>query len=310
MKGVHLAIVGCGDLGQRVAARLAGESLRITGLRRDPSRLPPGVEGVAADYADPASLAVLETLAPDYLLLTLKPLGRDAAAYAAGFDRATAAVLDGLGKHRPRGILMVSSTRVYAENAGGWVDENSPLNTEDPAALAIIRAEHRLLDPEGRAPDRRTPDSRTPDGRTPDSRTSVCVVRSAGLYGSETPRLLPRVASGDFSPASPLRYANRIHRDDLAGLLVHLLRAREAGQAWPPVVNAVDDAPVSQQEVEGWLAQALGMPAPTGDAPESGVQAQGKRCRNRVLHACDYHLMYPDYRSGYRDAIASWRTAH
>lgn len=297
MKGAHLAIVGCGDLGQRVAARLADASWRISGLRRDPAALPPGIDGVAVDYGEPASLGVLAALAPDYLLLTLKPLGRDAEAYRAGFQDATAAVLRGLGSHRPRGILMVSSTRVYAEDAGGWVDEDSPLNCDDAAAEAIIRAECQLLEEAG---------------------VPVCIVRSAGLYGGDSPYLLRRVAAGEFSPATPLRYTNRIHRDDLAGLLVHLLHQREAGEAWPPVMNAVDDAPVSRQAVEQWLAQSL--KRTTIELPEiaikiveqlsvtkdgkggslpPGVMAKGKRCRNMVMHACGYTLLYPDYRSGY-----------
>ena len=299
MKGAHLAIVGCGDLGQRVAARLADASWRISGLRRDPAALPPGIDGVAVDYGEPASLGALAALAPDYLLLTLKPLGRDAEAYRAGFQEATAAVLRGLGSHRPRGILMVSSTRVYAEDAGGWVDEDSPLNCDDPAAEAIIRAECQLLEEAG---------------------VPVCIVRSAGLYGGDSPYLLRRVAAGEFSPATPLRYTNRIHRDDLAGLLVHLLHQGEAGEAWPPLMNAVDDAPVSRQAVEQWLAQALAPAAAssgaadsrassasesTGEsAPEAVMAAKGKRIRNRVLHACGYPLRYPDFRSGYRVALA------
>lgn len=290
MKGVHLAIVGCGDLGERLAALVAEESVCVTGLRRDPSRLPPGIEGVVADYTDPASLKVLEGLAPDYLLLTLKPVGRDPVGYRAGFEQATDAVLKGLGRHRPRGVLMVSSTRVYAEDGGGRVDESGPLNMDDPAALSIIRAEQRLMSSKA--------------GSVP----AVCIVRGGGLYSGESPRLLQRVAAGEISPMTPVHYTNRIHRDDLAGLLVHLLRAREAGGDWPPVINAVDDASVSRQEVERWLLQELGCDVLL-ETTQSPGQAQGKRCSNRILHACGYQLRYPDYRHGYQAAIAAWRTA-
>lgn len=276
MKRRHLAVVGCGDLGVRVAGLLQGEGFRVSGLRRDPTRLPAGLEGKVIDYADPASLSVLHSLIPDYLLLTLKPLGRDEAGYRAGFADAMAAVLRGLGGHRPRGVLMVSSTRVYAEQEGGWVDEGSPLAEDDPAARAIIEAERQLLD----------------------SGLPGCVLRSAGLYGGDSPWLLNRVAGGELCPAEPLRYGNRIHRDDLAGLIAHLILAREAGDTLPAVINAVDDAPVPQHEVELWLAERLGVTRWREVLP--GMRRGGhKRCSNRLLHGCGYTLRYPDYRAGY-----------
>lgn len=280
MKGRSLAIVGCGDLGERVAGLLADEDFQVIGLRRDASRLPAGLQGVSVDYSEPASLAVLESLAADYLLLTLKPLGRDAAGYRAGFDAATAAVLAGLGNHRPRGVIMVSSTRVYAEDAGGWIDEDSPLATADPAALAIVHAEQRLLE----------------------SGLPVCVVRSAGLYGGDSAQLLRRVAEGELCPAAPPRYANRVHRDDLAGLLAHLLRAWEQGAEVPRVINAVDDAPVPQHEVERWLADRLGV-VDWREVARPERQGAGKRCANRRLHALGYRLRFPDYRAGYAERL-------
>ena len=53
-------------------------------------------------------------------------------------------LLVGLGKHKPRAILSVSSTRVYAERDGGWVDETSPFTTDDLSACRIIDAEQAL----------------------------------------------------------------------------------------------------------------------------------------------------------------------
>jgi nucleoside-diphosphate-sugar epimerase len=175
---------------------------------------------------------------------------------------------------------MVSSTRVFAERAGGWVDEESPLTSDDACAEEIIAAEHILR-----------------DGPAPCTR-----VRFAGIYGDPHGHLLNRVARGAICPPQPVRYSNRIHRDDCAGLLAHLLLQAEAGAAPEPVYIGVDDAPVPQYEVERWLCAQLGVePVEVAATPQRGH----RRCTNRALHRSGYRLCYPDYRSGYGAVLAA-----
>ncbi len=282
MKGKSVLIVGCGDLGARAGGILRQDGWSVTGLRRDIRSLPEGFAGIAADYAAPDSpLYMLEALAPDYLILTLKPAGRGEAGYRAGFSHAMRNVLAGLGRHRPGGIVMVSSTRVYAEAEGGWVEDDSPLARDDPAALAIIDAERQLLA----------------------SDHPACVLRCAGIYGEAEGFLLRRVAGGELCPQTPLRYSNRIHRDDVGALLAWLLQQWARGVAPARTMIAVDNEPAPQFEVERWLAQALGITE--WQTRPGGVRAGGhKRCRNLALTASGYVLRYPDYRAGYGAVLA------
>lgn len=281
MKRKSVLIVGCGDLGARAGAILQQAGWSITGLRRNTDALPEGFAGVAADYAAPdAPLTMLEELAPDYIILTLKPAGSGEAGYRAGFSQAMHNVLAGLGRHRPAGMIMVSSTRVYAESEGGWVEDDSPLATVDPAALAIIDAERQLLA----------------------SKHPACVLRCAGIYGEPNGFLLRRIANGELSPQAPLRYGNRIHRDDVGGLLAWLLQQWERGVAPARTMIAVDNEPAPQFEVELWLARELGIREwkTRAGGMRAGSRAGGhKRCRNRALRASGYSLRYPDYRAGY-----------
>ncbi len=282
MKSKSVLIVGCGDLGARAGAILQQAGWSLTGLRRNTSQLPDGFAGIAADYAATDSpLAMLEELAPDYIILTLKPVGSGEAGYRAGFSQAMDNVLTGLGKHRPAGIIMVSSTRVYAEVEGGWVEDDSPLATSDPAALAIIDAESQLLA----------------------SGHPVCVLRCSGIYGEPEGFLLRRIAGGELCPQTPLRYSNRIHRDDVGGLLAWLLQQWDRGIAPSRTMIAVDNEPAPQFEVELWLARELGVTewrTQAGDMRASGPRGGGhKRCRNRALRASGYALRHPDYRTGY-----------
>jgi len=289
MKSNSILFVGCGDLGCRSGLIMQARGWQVAGLRRDPSQLPAGFGGIAGDYTTPAGTEFIAELKPDYVVATFNPSDRSVEGYQRGFSQAAESLLAGLGKHQPRAILSVSSTRVYAECDGGWVDETSPLSVDDPRALAIIAAEQTLLG----------------------SAHRVSVVRFAGIYGYPGGRLLERIRRGELSPEQPPRFSNRIHRDDCAGFICHLLGLVEAGQGIERVYNGVDDLPAPQFEVEAWLAAQMGVEATPGKPPgvsdaklRETMPVGHKRCSNRLLHASGYKLIYADYRSGYGAVLA------
>lgn len=283
MKSSSVLIVGCGDLGTRSGRLLLQKQWQVTGVRRDTTKLPAEFAAREADYTRPGSLDFASQLRPDYVVATFNPLERSVEGYNKGFQVAMRNLLQGLGQHRPRHIIMASSTRVFAEAQGGWVDEDSSLSRDDPRALAIIDAERQLLD----------------------SDHSASVVRFAGIYGIPGGRLLARISRGELCAAEPTRYTNRIHRDDCAGFLVHLLQTDQDGGELAPVYIGVDDNPAAQYEVETWLARKLGVDhcdqgsPPPREQPVGHNTAGHKRCRNRALRDSGYQLLYPEYRSGY-----------
>lgn len=278
MQRETMAIVGFGDLGERLVARLVPARWRCVGLRRNIAALPAAVKGVAADFGKPASLEVLSTLRPEVLVVALTPAERSEAGYRAGFADAMAAIIGGLGTHRPRQAFFVSSTRVYSETAGAWVDEDSPLASADPFAGAILAAESRLLD----------------------ALPGAVVLRAAGLYGHGPGPLLKRVAAGRLTPREPQKYSNRIHREDVAGFIAHCLAEPPAAR----IINLVDDAVVPQQEVEAWLCARLKRAYTPPDADPA--PPAHKRIRNTRLHDSGFVLEYPDYRAGYTAVLNRW----
>jgi nucleoside-diphosphate-sugar epimerase len=169
-------------------------------------------------------------------------------------------------------FLLASSTAVYAEDGGAWVDERSP--TEPRAATArsvlageaLARARH----------------------------AAACAVRFGGLYGPGRTRLLRAARTGSLAyQAAPPRYTNRIHRDDAAGALAHLLRR----PALEPVYVAVDSEPAAEEALQRWLAARVGGTPPRA---RHGVrEGAGKRCSNRLLLASGYRLLFPTFREGY-----------
>jgi nucleoside-diphosphate-sugar epimerase len=128
------------------------------------------------------------------------------------------------------------------------------------------------------------------------------VVRFAGIYGPGRRRLLERVARGEaeIDPGRP-RYTNRIHRDDCAGLLAHLLETGEhRGPSAPPLLIGVDDEPAAERTVLCWLAEQLAAPEPRERAaPAERAAMANRRCRNARLRASGYALRYPTFRQGY-----------
>lgn len=290
MKTNSILFVGCGDLGCRAGSRLLAAGCQVTGQRRNPNPLPAGFHGVAADYTTPGGLDFIAGLAPDYVVATFNPSERSEEGYRRGFTGGAQNLLAGLAGHRPKAIISVSSTRVYAERDGGWVDEGSDLAQDDPRATAMIAAEQLLLN----------------------SPHPASVVRFAGIYGAPAGRLLQRIQRGEISPELPVRYGNRIHREDCAGFLCHLLECARRGGELAPLYNGVDDLPAAQFEVESWLAARLGVPVTASGAVSSTAKVASssnspghKRCSNRLLRASGYELIYPDYRSGYGAVLAA-----
>ncbi|AKS40681.1 SDR family oxidoreductase [Wenzhouxiangella marina] len=266
----RLLIAGCGDLGQRLADRLDPDLWEVTGLRRDPSRLPSRIRPLAADLTRPATLA---GLASDYdaIVYQATPPERRPEAYRAIYVEGLRHLL---AASRFRDLIMVSSTAVYGQDDGAWVDEESATEPAGFNGRILLEAEALAREAGGR------------------------VLRCSGIYGPGRTWLLRQLAGGQARCRErPPEWTNRIHADDVAGVLAHLLERPDLG----PVLCASDDRPSPRCEVLDWLAAELGLAAPRRDP--DGAGAAGKRIRNQRLRDSGYDFIHPDYRSGYRELI-------
>ena len=136
-----------------------------------------------------------------------------------------------------------------------------------------------------------------------ESNYPATILRLAGIYGPNRTRLIDSVRAGRAeSHTGPPRFTNRIHRDDCAGALLHLMQM----DAPDEIYVGVDDAPADRREVLNWLADRLGVPHPreTGAAETPSARAAtNKRCSNARLKAAGYRFLYPSYREGYAKMI-------
>jgi nucleoside-diphosphate-sugar epimerase len=272
----RVLIAGCGYVGSALASRLVDDGHAVWGIRRNPAAPPAGVQPFAADLRDPATLTGL----PEGLTAVFYTAAADGgsddeyrAAYVDG-PRNLLAALVAQGQ-RPHRVIFTSSTSVYGQSGGEWVDEDSPTEPEGFGGRRMLEGESVVR-----------------GGPFP-----AVVLRLGGIYGPGRTSYIERVRAGEAECPAETTYTNRIHRDDCAGALRHLL-ALDAPRS---VYLGVDGAAADSCEVLHWLANALGRPAPRRAEPGSAParRRSNKRCRGDRLVESGYRLLYPTYREGF-----------
>jgi nucleoside-diphosphate-sugar epimerase len=238
-------LAGCGDLGTEAGLRFAATGHRVVGWRRSPAKLPAAIEGVAADLSSGELPPIpVDTTAVVVAIAADSPT-EDAyrTAYVNGLSNVLEAVLaSGAGVRR---ILFVSSTAVYGDADGGWIDERT---MPEPGGFSgrVIRDAEELL-----------------YGRLHGTGITPIVLRLGGIYGPGRTRLIDQVRAGTAVIPAASRFTNRIHRDDAAAAIVHLC-TMEAVPA--PVYLGVDNEPAELGDVLGFLATELGLPRPASES--------------------------------------------
>lgn len=277
MPAPTLLIAGCGDVGGRLARQMLGCGWLVHGLRRSPGALPDGVLPVPANLFDAACPSAWPRGELDYLVYCLSASTHDEAGYQAAYVQGLRHVLSWLQRHgqRPRRVFFVSSSSVYGQERGEWVDEASPVQPSGFSGRIMLEAERTLLE----------------------CGLPATVVRLTGIYGPGRERLLTQVREGYRVAEAPPLYGNRIHSDDAAGLLAFLLRADAEGTALAPCYIGVDDAPAPLAEVVAWLRGYMGV---SQWQDEAQVRRTGsKRCSNALARGLGWEPRYPSYREGY-----------
>lgn len=277
-----ILLAGCGDLGTEAGLRFAASGHRVVGWRRSPAKLPAAIEGAAADLGSPELPPVpADTTA---VVIAVAADSPSEEAYRTAYVRGVAHVLDALerdGVHPDR-VLFVSSTAVYGDAGGGWVDESTAPDPGGFSGRVLVEAEDLL------------------HNRLAGTGTTAIALRLGGIYGPDRTRLIDQVKTGSAVVPEDVRYTNRIHRDDAAAAIVHLA-TMEAAPA--PAYIGVDDEPAELGSVLRFLAAELGLPEPrVGDA--GPARGGNKRCRNHLLRRTGFTFTFPTFREGYRDVIA------
>jgi nucleoside-diphosphate-sugar epimerase len=293
---VTTLIIGCGYLGRRTGAILRQAGERVLGTVRSAARAAEiaglGIEPVIADVLERSSMRVWPAV--DRLL------------YCVGFDRAAGfsmrtVYVDGLQNvldELPRSVtrfVYASSTGVYGQTNGEWVDEESPACPRHESGMVCLAAEERVRAWAG----------------TREGSVSAIILRFAGLYGPDRVVRSAMLERGQAIPGDPDKFLNLIHVDDAARAAAAAL----SRELCDPMVTVADDRPVTRREYYSRTAALLGAPEPRFEPPAPGSldaarDATSKRVQNRRMKAqLLTSLTYPDITTGLPAALSSRRRA-
>lgn len=277
MSDLSAMIVGCGDVGGRLARQLLARGWNVSGLRRSVQHLPEGVTPISADLKQRTVPQAWPQRSPDYVVYCVAAEQHDEAGYQAAYVEGLRNVLRWLAQNdqRPRRLLFVSSSSVYAQKGGEWVCESDATEPEGYSGRIMLEAEQLALH----------------------SGIPASVVRLTGIYGPGREWLLSQVRQGYRVATEPPLYGNRIHAEDAAGLMAFLLEKDAEGAALDDCYIGVDDDPAALADVVAWLREYLGV---TEWSAEQRVRRTGsKRCSNVRARALGWTPQYPSYKQGY-----------
>ncbi len=274
-----ILFAGCGYIGTQLGIQLAAAGHQCFGLRRQCNQLPEAIQALSGDVTQPQTLTNLPADL-DYVIITLTPGSFDESSYQAAYVQGLKNLLTALQAQDQtlRRLFFISSSAVYHQNDGEWVDEQSPTEPRGFSGKAMLDAEKVAIECDYPA---------------------TCV-RFSGIYGRGRQRLVDWALEGVSCQEQPPHYSNRIHQQDCVGVLKHLLELDMQGTEVEDLYLASDPNPAGFAEILNWLRQQLGNNR--GD-PQQGIEkrlrAGSKRCNSQRLQASGYQFKYPDYKAGF-----------
>jgi len=295
-------IVGCGYLGQRVAGRLLTAGWQVAATTRNPLRARQlgrqGVQPVLADWTDPASLMGLPP--HDRLLVAV---AYDRRSNVSRYESQVLGFRNLLEATDPLADLCyISTTGVYHQGGGQWVDETSPCAPLRESGRVHLEAEELLAAERGSEGLGRR-------NREGGQAARWCVLRLAGIYG---PDRIPRardVVAGRPIETHPDTYLNLIHVEDAAGAVMAAWDAGPVNRGRYYVV--ADGVPVLRGEFYGEIARITGSDSPqfvlppgTENASAADRSGGNKRIWNdRMQRDLVPRLQFPGYQAGLRSIL-------
>ena len=203
-------------------------------------------------------------------------------AYRNAYVEGLARVLEAAANGAANRLVFVSSTGVFGQEDGSVVDETSPPNPRGFSGSTLLEGETLLSA----------------------AALETTAIRFSGIYGPGRDRLIRMARAGSpVSAKSRAAITNRIHREDCARALAHLVERPSVA----PLYLGSDEAPTPMGEILDWIAARLGLaPLPLGE--DTGMLPQrggNKRISSARLRGEGFRFAYPTYREGFAAILAA-----
>ncbi|HVX15179.1 MAG TPA: SDR family oxidoreductase [Pirellulales bacterium] len=287
-------IFGCGYLGHRVARRWLAEGHTVYAVTRHVDRAAAwrgeGLHAIVADVTRPATLVDLPAV--DSLLFAVGHEGERGRGPTNDHVAGLANVLEAISP-AVRRLIYISSTGVYGDCQGEWIDEETACEPQRPSGRACLTAEQMLVE------------------HAYSARTVI--LRLAGIYG---PGRIPRkdvLLAGEPIDAPQHGYLNLIHVDDAVRAV---LAADRVSAELPRRYLISDGSPVVRGEYYAELARLLGAPPPRFRPPDIETPAHARAaadkrvCNARMAAELKVALRFIDYRAGLRAIVGGTETPY
>ncbi|HSI44559.1 MAG TPA: NAD-dependent epimerase/dehydratase family protein [Methylophilus sp.] len=269
--------IGCGGLGTLIAQETIAHGHELTIVRRSRQAVPEGAKVLHLDVVNGDALTTIADLQPEILLYCLAPV--EGQSYQQTYVQGLKNVLTHVSKSSLRHVFFISSTGIYGEHQGEFIDESTAVIPSDDGGQVMLEAERLLYE-------------------LPCTHTAL---RVSGIYGPQRLYLLRAVQDQARWP-KVAHWTNRIHELDVARAVVHLYEQVANRMVLPAHCIVTDGVPALQHEVLQWMAGKMQVPLP--DTPPSEPQS-GKRITNQFLPQSGFKLKFADYRAGYEAILAA-----
>jgi len=269
---MNIAILGAGYLGKQAAALWSQRKDHVTVTTRHAERLaelaPVAQKCIILKEADESVLASL-VFENEALLVTIAAASPDN--YESAYLHTAQAIRHIALKGSPiRRLIYTSSTSVYGDQQGLWVDETSELKAKSDKAKILIETE-RLYD------------------SLKEIGWHVCILRLAEIYGPGR-ELSSRLRShkGSTLPGNGANYSNMIHRDDAVAAIDYALRHQLRG-----IYNLADDDHPTRQALYQHVVEKFCLPPVKWSPSYDTFHAGNKRVSNHKIKSEGFVLHYP-----------------
>ncbi|WP_230661196.1 SDR family oxidoreductase [Psychrobacter sp. I-STPA10] len=275
----NFLIIGQGDIGLPVTNALAAQGKAVTGLAR----------GVQTNYelhaaaqflqADATQLTAEQLQPFSHIAIIVTPNEYSETAYRHTYLGIAEHIAD-LADHLPnlQRLVFISSTGVYGQDAGEWIDETvQPLPPKRQGSQYILAAEKTLQNA---------------------FVNKTIIIRPSGIYGKQRLMRIRQAQKADSIILPAYEWTNRIIDTDLVTVIVKVLTLTDNTRL-KPLYIATDYRPVTSYELTCWLCEQLGTAQPSIDMTKG---ASGKRLHSNI--PLDW-LNYPDWQLGYQLILAT-----
>ena len=275
MNTQNLLIIGQGDIGLPITNKMAQDGLNVTGLARRERHHYALDDKANFLQADALTLTAEQLQDFTALAIIVTPDEYSTSGYHDSYlaiSQHLATLTDKLTNLAR--IVFISSTAVYGQDNGEWIDEDTAaLMPAREASQVILQAEQTLQQGFG---------------------DKTIIIRPSGIYGRERLMRLRNAKEKQKEPVAAAHWSNRIMDRDLITIIANVMTIDTP----KPLYIATDYAPVTTFELGSWLSEQINEVPPIIDNDKTAVT--GKRLHSNIPLAW---LDYPDWQVGYRDIL-------